>query len=168
MKKLVYFIAITSFFACGAEVKKDNAPSEVKAEAMEESIEVVEEKELIEIKVAAIGESMSEIAFEPTTLSIPSNTRIKLTLENKSSAAGMLHNFVLVELGSGAEISSAGIKAGKKNNFVPKDKRVIAYTKIAQIGETITVEFDAPAKGSYHYICTYPGHISMVGRLNVE
>ena len=74
MKKLVYFIAITSFFACGAEVKKDNAPSEVKAEAMEESIEVVEEKELIEIKVAAIGESMSEIAFEPTTLSIPSNT----------------------------------------------------------------------------------------------
>lgn len=176
MKKLVYILAVASLVACGGNEtkkestleKKDTSSPEVLKEAMEEVIEVVEEKELVEIKVAAVGESMSEIAFEPKALSVPSNTRVKLVLENKSSAEGMLHNFVLVELGSGAEIASAGIKAGKDNNFIPKDKRVIAYTSISQMGETVMVEFDAPAKGSYHYICTYPGHTSMIGRLNVE
>jgi len=125
-------------------------------------------KEVIEISIVAKGESMNEIAFEPNVLTIASNTRIKLTLKNESSAAGMLHNFVLVELGSGKEISAAGLRAGKAKGFIPKDDRVIAYTKLSNMGETVTVEFDTPPKGSYHYICTYPGHISMIGRLNVE
>lgn len=172
MKKLSLAVAIFALVACGGKEKKttsketDKASTEVIGEAME-AVEEVEEKEIIEIKVAALGESMAEIAFEPKALSIPSNSRVILTFENKSSADGMLHNFVLVELGSGAEIATAGIKAGIENNFVPDDKRIIAYTKMSNMGETLIIEFDAPAKGSYHYVCTYPGHISMIGRLNV-
>ena len=126
-------------------------------------------KELVEIDLLAIGESMAEIAFEPKNITVKENTRIRLTLENKSSAAGMLHNFVLVEIGSGAEIAKSGIKAGKKNHFVPKDSRVIAFTEIIDLGETVSIEFDAPSKGSYHYICTFPGHYpNMVGRMIIE
>lgn len=115
-----------------------------------------------------MGESMAEIKFEPQALSVPANSIVKLTFENKSSAEGMYHNFVLVELGSGAEISAKGITAGKDKNFVPNDDRVLAHSKVTNMGETITIEFEAPAKGSYHYICTYPGHTSMIGRFNVE
>ncbi len=172
MKKLSIAVAIFTLVACGGEGKKtapkkvDTAPTKV-AEKELEIIEEVEEKEIVEIRVSALGESMAEIAFEPKALSVPANSRVILTFENKSSAEGMLHNFVLVELGSGSEIAAAGIKAGLDNNFVPDDKRIIAYTKMSNMGETITIEFDAPAKGSYHYVCTYPGHISMIGRLNV-
>ena len=164
-KKIVLISLSALLFACtNNDSTKANSKSSNTIETIENSIP----KEVIEINLIAKGEDMNEIAFEPNVLTIASNTRIKLSLKNESTAAGMLHNFVLVELGSGKEISAKGLRAGKAKGFIPKDKRVIAYTKISNIGETVTVEFDAPAKGSYHYICTYPGHISMVGRLNVE
>ena len=171
-------VAALFLVACGGgEQKAKKADSEVKTspkktEKVEEAKTEEEEpaeKELVEITLAATGETMTEIAFEPKTLTIPANSRVKLTFNNKSSMEGMLHNFVLVELGSGQEIATAGISAGKDNAFVPDDDRVIAYTEVSDIGETVVVEFDAPAKGSYHYICTFPGHYpNMIGRLNVE
>lgn len=174
MKKLSFAVALFALVACGGETKNvdskkvDTSSSEAIGEAAEAMIEIVEEKEIVEINVAALGESMAEIAFEPKALSVPANSRVKLTFENKSTAEGMLHNFVLVELGSGAEIATAGIKAGADNNFVPDDSRVIAYTEMSNMGDVLIIEFDAPAKGSYHYVCTYPGHTSMIGRFNVE
>lgn len=162
MKKIVFLLGLGFLVACSGGEKKVET---VTPKAME----VIEEKkEVVELTVAAIGESMAEIAFEPKLLSVPANSRIVLTFENKSTAEGMLHNFVLIELGSGTEIATAGIKAGLNNNFVPEDDRVITYTKVSSMGETLTIEFDAPVKGSYHYVCTYPGHINMIGRLNVE
>lgn len=172
IKALLLALIITS---CGGDSTKEVKTEAVKKESTEAAKNAanaaekeIETKEIVEIQLIAKGESMNEIAFDPASLTIPANSRVKLTLKNESEAAGMFHNFVLVELGSGAEISAAGIKAGKSNNFVPKDDRVIANTIVSKMGETVTVEFDAPAKGSYHYICTYPGHTSMIGRLNVQ
>ncbi len=156
-------------FSCGGEAKK---PGNQEKKSKEQKTEVKNdssEKETILIHVNAIGESMTEIAFEPKTIDVPANSKIKLIFKNKSSTPGMLHNFVLVELGSGQDIASAGIKAGKENSFAPQDERVIVKTKILDLGESIEIEFDAPDKGSYHYICTFPGHYpNMIGRLNVN
>tara|TARA_R110000868_G_scaffold49768_2_gene160027 strand:+ start:276 stop:797 length:522 start_codon:yes stop_codon:yes gene_type:complete len=173
MKKLAIVLGLGVLIACGGNEKKETKATETKKEVVTEEVEAIEEvveeeKELVEITVAALGESMAEIAFEPKSISVPANSRVKLTFENKSSADGMFHNFVLVELGSGAEIATAGIKAGIDNNFVPDDKRIFASTTMSKMGETLTIEFDAPAKGSYHYVCTYPGHTNMIGRFNVE
>ncbi len=172
MKKLVIVLGLGILISCGGNEKKESKKAEPAAEKVEEVIEeveeVLEEKEVVEIKIAALGETMAEIAFEPKALSVPANSRVKLTFENKSSAEGMFHNFVLVELGSGAEIATTGMKAGKEKDFVPNDERVFANTTMSKMGETLTIEFDAPAKGSYHYICTYPGHTNMIGRFNVE
>ena len=155
--------------ACGGAGEKSNSTKVEKPLEKTEKAVQEEEKELIEITVVATGEAMNEIAFEPKSISIQANTRVKMTFKNQSSAEGMLHNFVLVELGAGQEIATAGIKAGKVNDFVPNDSRVITNTKMTQMGEEIIFEFDAPKKGSYHYICTYPGHYpNMIGRLNVE
>jgi azurin len=141
------------------------------AEEKKQTEEVVippEKKELVEIGIIAKGESMAEIAFEPNSINIPANSRVKLLFINKSEAEGMFHNFVLVSLGAGQEIATKGLKAGKAKDFVPKDERVIVNTPLLAMGETVTIEFDAPPKGSYHYICTFPGHTNMVGRLNVQ
>ena len=164
MKTFLYLAFFSLLVACsGSEAK--NSSSE-QNETDKSSIPA--NKERVEIRIAALGESMAELAFEPKSISVPANSTVVLTFENKSSAEGMYHNFVLVELGSGQEISSAGIKAGKSKEFIPNDDRVITHTKVTDMGETVTIEFDAPAKGSYHYVCTYPGHTSMIGRFNVE
>tara|TARA_B100001109_G_scaffold255665_2_gene259883 strand:- start:11309 stop:11827 length:519 start_codon:yes stop_codon:yes gene_type:complete len=150
------------------DAKKTSKKVEKKIEKSIEKMETAE-KEVVEITLIAKGETMSEIAFEPKTLSIPANSIVKLTLENKSGTAGMFHNFVLVPMGAGQEIATAGISAGKENDFVPNDKRVLAHTKMTNIGETTQIEFEAPSKGSYHYICSFPGHYpGMVGKLVVE
>lgn len=172
MKKFLTIILLSSLFACGNneqknDVKKELTPTQVQKN--KKPIVDKKERQQVEITMIAKGESMTEIAFEPKSLTIPANARIKLTLKNESGTAGMFHNFVLVELGSGQEIATAGIAAGKENGFVPDDKRVIAKTIMTDIGETTTIEFDSPAIGSYHYICTFPGHYpNMIGRLNVE
>ena len=156
---ILFSIILTiTIVACSDAAKKNDSNKTAKID-----------KKLIDIELLAIGESMAEIAFEPSTITIDANSRIRLTLRNESTSAGMLHNFVLVEIGSGDDIAKAGIKAGKKNQFVPNDKRVIAFTDMIDLGETTIIEFDAPAKGSYHYICTFPGHYpNMVGRLIVK
>lgn len=168
IKTVCSLLMVATLASCGGN-SNEQKTTEKKANAEEVKEDIKKDQEVIEIKVAAIGESMAEIAYEPQSLNVKAGSKIKLTFENKSSAAGMLHNFVLVELGVGQDIATAGIKAGKDNNFVPKDDRVIFYTEVLDLGETIQVEFDAPKKGSYHYICTYPGHYpKMIGRLNVQ
>lgn len=168
---IIVILGIGILSACGTSESKSKTSEEKAQKEVKEETKPEEpaKKEVVEITIQAIGESMNEIEFVPKSINIPANSRVKLSLENKSSAAGMLHNFVLVELGSGQEIATAGIKAGKENEFVPKDSRVFAYTAVADLGETVSIEFDAPAAGSYHYICTYPGHYpKMIGRLNVQ
>jgi len=179
IRSVFSMLMIATLVACGGntETKESADSTETKAnemtdtEVVEEAEEVEQdvEKEIVEINLAAQGEDMTAIAYEPKSLSIPAGTRVRLTFENKSAAAGMYHNFVLVNLGTGQEVATAGIKAGKENAFVPESENVIAYSEVVDMGSSVTIEFDAPAKGSYHYICTYPGHYpNMIGRLNVE
>ena len=46
---------------------------------------------------------------------------------------------------------------------------VLANTKVVGGGEKDTIEFTAPAPGTYDYICTFPGHYAiMKGKLVVQ
>jgi azurin len=40
----------------------------------------------------------------------------------------------------------------------PEDKRVIAYSALALMGETVYFTFTTPTAGEYEFICSYPGH----------
>ena len=49
-----------------------------------------------------------------------------------------------------------------------KDK-FIAHTKMLGGGESDTIEFDAPAPGTYTFMCTFPGHYALMqGKFIVE
>ena len=117
LKGSIAMVAILSLIACGGDASK-KAPA-AKKEVVKEvtKVEEVKEKKIVEITLAAQGEDMTAIAFEPKSLSIPAGSRVKLTFENKSQAAGMYHNFVLVKLGTGQEVATAGIQAGEANSF---------------------------------------------------
>ena len=162
-------VIFSSFFmliSCGGgEEQKTEGTGDTSKKA---PVEVVKPKEG-EIIIKVTGNSMADMAYDPTSLTVKSGQKIKLTLINENKAEGMSHNWVLVPLGKGQEVVDAGLKAGADKGYVPESPAVLAHTALAGPEQTVSVEFTAPAPGSYNYICTYPGHFpKMIGKLIVE
>ena len=83
----------------------------------------------------------------------------------------MGHNFVLLKAGTDLAAFSAKAINAKNTNYVPPSEAasVIAHTEVVGGGGSTTIEFDAPAKGSYPFICSFPGHYAiMKGQFIVE
>ena len=151
--------------SCGGAEKKEEAQTDDTAATIEKS----STPGIANITVKVIGNSMADMAYEPTSLTIKAGDKVKLTLVNTNTMEGMLHNWVLVKLGSGQEVATAGISAGMEKNYIPENSNVLAASALAKPNETITLEFVAPAAGAYNYICTFPGHFpKMIGKLYVE
>lgn len=95
-------------------------------------------------------------------------TEVELTLKHtgKLPAQAMGHNWALVRTGDFAAVTTAAMKAGLANNYLPPgDKRVLAATKIIGGGETTSVKFSTSLlkKGeSYTFVCTFPGHSTLM------
>ena len=45
-----------------------------------------------------------------------------------------------------------------KTEYIPEGDEIIAYTKLLGGGDSDTITFEAPKKGIYTFICTFPGH----------
>ena len=161
-------LTITSLFflaSCGGAEKKEEAKTADTAATSTES----STPGIANITVKVTGNTMADMAYEPSSLTVKAGDRVTLTLVNTNTMDGMLHNWVLVKLGSGQEVATAGIAAGMDKSYVPENSNVLVASALAKPNETIKLEFVAPATGSYNYICTYPGHFpKMIGKLYVE
>lgn len=118
-----------------------------------------------------IGSKGDELAYDKTSLEAPAGSKITLKLKNNASAAsGNRHNWVLAKTADADAVATDGISAGDAAGYLkPDDKRVIAATKMVGPGESSEITFDAPAAGSYTYICTFPGHnVNMKGTLTIK
>ena len=82
----------------------------------------------------------------------------------------MGHNLVILAAGeSVADFAKLAGAAGLEKEYLHDGAKVIAATKVTGAGESATIEFDAPAAGSYDFICTFPGHYAiMKGKLVIE
>lgn len=174
MKKVLMFASMLAFVACGggeqptateAESTESPATEVVEDDAVEED----EDAGVVEIQLKTIGETMADMEFSPKQVKVTAGSSVVVILDNEAEAGAMIHNFVLIKRGSADEVYPLAIEAGPDNNYVPADNdNVIAYTPMANPGETVKVEFDAPEAGIYQFICTYPGHASMKGIFVVE
>jgi azurin len=120
--------------------------------------------------VHAVGNNMAEMHYDVTDLHFKEGDKIHLTLINDGSDPAMIHNIVISKEGTMKDVAMAGLPAGEANSYVPKDNpNVIANTKMAKPGETVTVDFTAPAAGTYDFFCSYPGHYTkMNGKVTVD
>jgi len=168
MKTLqISIIALSIVFAsCGGAEKKE---AEVKDTAAVTKTETNATPGEANITINVTGNSMADMAYDPMSFTVKAGDKVKLTLVNQNSAEGMLHNWVLVKLGTGQEVATAAIAAGTAKNYIPENPNIIAASGLAKPKETVTLDFTAPEAGSYNYICTYPGHFpAMIGKLIVE
>lgn len=171
-------LAITAFMAsCGGGESDANKTmeksSDEKEMKMEENqapakTETMEAKE-VSIEVHAVGELMTDMAFEPKRLEVPAGAKVTVTLINKATSEAMIHNFVVINAGTQEEVATQGLEAGPDKSYIPENDNVLAATSLAHPGESAAVTFTAPAEpGTYQFICTYPGHTAMKGILLVK
>lgn len=123
-----------------------------------------------EITINAYGNTMTEMRYDVTEIRVQKNQKIKLILNNRSTAEEMQHNIVFVYSGKAEQVALAGISAGQSKSFVPESDNIIAASVLIAPGESTTLEFSAPTeRGEYEFICTYPGHFNiMKGKMIVE
>jgi glucose/arabinose dehydrogenase/azurin/lysophospholipase L1-like esterase len=86
----------------------------------------------------------------------------------------MPHNLVVIMPGTRDKVGQAALIMPPKPDadgkaYVPKDKAVLAATKLVDPGQQETLLMTAPAEpGDYEYVCTFPGHyVIMWGKLVV-
>ncbi|MDQ3191375.1 MAG: plastocyanin/azurin family copper-binding protein [Bacteroidota bacterium] len=165
MKKLLFFLSVIFLFV-GCD--ESTVPPE-KTFSMPQAVDTSQTKqETINLTIKTIGNTMSDIAFDPKEIVVPVNSKVKITLTNESQGEEMNHNIVFIKMGTGDEVAREGLAIGAKKNYIPDNPNVIAGSEIALPGQTVQLQFNAPKAGSYHYICTFPGHYpQMIGRMKV-
>lgn len=115
-----------------------------------------------------LGSKGNEMAFDKTKLNAKPGQKIKLTMINRANKnSGMYHNFVLVKPGKADEVGLASLAAGLEKGWLADSdemkKQIIKHTKMLDPGQKDTIEFEAPKEpGEYPYICTYPGHYTVM------
>lgn len=117
-------------------------------------------------------ESNDQMKFDLSEIKVEAGTTVKLTLKHvgKLPKQAMGHNFVLLKKDVVLkDFAMEAIKA-RDNDYIPEGTEdVIAYTIVIGGGESTTIEFEAPAKGEYTFLCSFPGHYALMnGKFIVE
>ena len=174
MKQIL--IAVISLFvivSCGKSKKEDAVKEEIKATKKVEKMAKPSAVTVDENGVANILITTNDIMkFNVKKITVKAGQKIKLTLKHtgKLDKRIMGHNVVILQ--KGVKLSTFAQKAAtsKENDYIPEGTTdVIAHTKIIGGGEITTIEFTAPEKGIYDFICSFPAHFAMMkGKFIIE
>ncbi|WP_281310438.1 azurin [Flavobacterium flavigenum] len=162
---LMGFLTITS---CG---KKETVPTEESTEVTEPSTEGVQPV-AAEENVLLI-EGNDQMQFNTNELKAVAGKPIKLTLKHvgKIPKEAMGHNLVILQEGTDQSAFALKANEAKATDYIPESEKasIVAHTKLIGGGEEDTIEFTIDKKGSYPFICSFPGHVAMMkGVLIVE
>ena len=142
MKKIILIIVVVligslgGYFILREQKKVSDSDSGPKNQTEFQNSEALEGKEIKEFEVAG-----NEFSFNPFSLTVPANQKIKLIFKNKGRAP---HNLTIEDL-----------------NF---------SSKTIAGGESDIIEFESPAAGNFEFFCSVSGHraAGMKGQLKVE
>jgi azurin len=169
MKKIILFIGIAVLaVACSGGNQKEEAEHAEMAAKPEMKTEMVEEN----VSVINLN-SNDQMRYDKSEIRVKAGAKVKLTLNHTGKMAKevMGHNFVLLNQGVvPADFAVEAVAAGLANSYVPEHSTdVIVHTITIGGGESTTIEFEAPAAGTYDFICSFPGHYDVMnGKFIVE
>jgi len=118
-----------------------------------------------------VVESSDQMKYNVSEIKVKAGETVTLTLKHvgKLPVQAMGHNLVILQKGTNVATFAQSASSQQANGYVPKSSAVIAATKLIGGGQSSTITFKAPAKGTYDFICTFPGHFSiMKGKLIVQ
>jgi len=109
------------------------------------------------------------LKFNPEQFQVKAGSKVQVIFNNNDD---MLHNFVIVIMGSAIQVGETAMKLGlqgQEKNYIPDTPKVLFHTYLLQPHASESIFFIAPEKpGDYTYVCTVPGHFySMQGTMKV-
>ena len=117
------------------------------------------QKNLKVVKISAVKERM---LYDVTRFVVRAGQPVRIDFTNPDATA---HNIVIVAPGADEEIGLAANEMAKnpreaqRGQYVPKSKKVLHATRMIAPLSATALRFIAPKKpGDYPYICTFPGH----------
>lgn len=148
----------------------DNETPEEGSEKSDEEKGDIVKGDTIKVKL----EADDSMLFNRKEIRVKEGQIVELTLTHtgKLSKDAMGHNFVLLKQGTNIRsfIENLGRRFSYRDvEILGQREEVITYTSFVGRGESTKVIFDAPLKGSYDFICAFPGHYQpMNGKFIVE
>lgn len=117
-------------------------------------------------------EASDQMKYNLTQLKVKAGQKVMLHLKHtgKMPIQAMGHNWVLLQKGTDIPTFANLAARAQSNGYVPVgSKSVIVATKLIGGGQETSITFTAPAKGTYDFICSFPGHYGiMKGKFIVE
>lgn len=170
MKKVLFSLLIGSFaFAsCGGGSGTETKKEEKKMQAPQKSSDYSEEetKEDVPAVAEVTIEGNDQMRFNLDKIEVHEGQTVKLTLKHvgEMSKEAMGHNWILLQKGVDKADFAATASQAKDEDFAPASlsDKMIAHTKTIGGGEETSIEFEAPAKGTYEFICSFPGHYGLM------
>lgn len=136
-------------FACGGEKSESN-----KEVAAKSNVVVVE----------VTGNDLMQ--FNVKTIEVLAGSKVKVNFSHigKMESTVMGHNFIILKPGVDIVQFATAAMTAKDTDYIPADKEgdIIAHTKLLGGGQSTSIEFDAPAVGTYKFLCSFPGHYAMM------
>lgn len=167
MKKLSLLAIVALFAFSGCNSNTEKSESTATDTLKQETAAAPVEKE-VSITINA-GDDMK---YDLAEIKVKEGQTVKLTLNHtgKLPKEAMGHNWTLLAQGTIVSDFAAKAMQAKDTDYIPAGAtEVIVHTKLIGGGQSDTIEFAAPAKGVYEFICTFPGHSAvMKGTFYVE
>lgn len=171
MKSVVALLAISStlLISCN-KTEKSEVVTDAPVETVTDAPVANDVAKQDTIKITLNGND--KMQYDLSEIDVYEGQTIVLTLNHTGTmpAAAMGHNFVLLKQGTDLEKFEAEAAKAQKDGYIPTDtSEIIAHTKLLGGGESDTITFKAPEKGTYDFMCSFPGHYSvMKGKFNVK
>ena len=166
ISNLFLSIAVVALLACGNSKSSDNSAS---AQENQKPVEAVQNKDGLSIITI---EGNDQMRFNLDEIKVKEGDLVELTLKHvgELDVKIMGHNFVLLKPGTDINDFAKKAMKAKDNDYIPVDSpNVIVHTKMIGGGEETSITFDAPAPGTYEFVCSFPGHVALMnGKFIVE
>ncbi len=179
VSKIFLALSVFAMVSCGEDKKQQEENITIGGDENTEETTRTTSEDMSSDTTATDGEVVEleitgndQMQFNKNELRVKAGQTVRLTLKHVGEMPEnvMGHNWVLLE--KGTDISEFGQKAvaAAENDYIPENAtQMIAHTELIGGGETTTVEFTAPAAGTYDFICSFPGHYAvMQGKFIVE
>jgi azurin len=164
---LIAIVCITLLVSCGKS-KEEKVPEKAKTISVAKAKKAPKKKMVVVDADGVVNVTMitsDRMKFNLRKISVKAGQKIKLTLSHtgKLDKRVMGHNVVFLKQGVKTSAFASKAAASRDNDYIPKGSTdMIANTKMLGGGETTTIEFTAPAAGTYAYICSFPAHYAMM------
>ncbi|WP_236978941.1 plastocyanin/azurin family copper-binding protein [Membranihabitans maritimus] len=108
-----------------------------------------------EVVIKAVG----GLQYDRVRFQVPPGSQVRLLFQNTDD---MDHNLLITDAGKRKEVVEAAFQLaadGPAKEFIPESTFILESIGVVSPGEEEVLEFRAPEKeGVYPYVCTYPGH----------